>query len=199
MSTPEPRIKKKPAHYVNNSDLLKAIIEYKKQCRTAKSKDDAKPKIPEYVGKCLLLIAENLSHKPNFISYTFREEMIGDAIENCCLYFDNFDPKKSKNPFAYFTQITYYAFLRRIHREKKQLYAKYKATEQLGILGEFESAENEDGTVQQFELYDNISEFIGNYENSKKKKDKKKKQVEEEDVLEIVYIQTLIDDDLVDS
>jgi hypothetical protein len=159
-------------HYVNNKDLLKAIVQYKKDCKEAKREGTTKPRVPDYVGKCLLLIAENLSHKPNFNAYTFKDEMVGDGIENCILYFDNFDPKKSKNPFAYFTQIIYYAFLRRIAKEKKQLYAKYKATEQFGILGEFEHSENEDGSTNQFELYENISEFIGNFENSKKKKKK---------------------------
>ena len=86
------------------------------------------------------------------------------------MYFDNFDPSKSKNPFAYFTQIIYYAFLRRIGKEKKQLYVKYKATEQMGILDEFEMMEFEDGTSRQFELYDNIAEFIENYEEAKTNK-----------------------------
>jgi len=166
-------MKAKTVNYVNNTDLLKAILQYKKECRLAKREGTTKPKIPEYVGKCLLLIAEKLSHKLNFSAYTFRDEMVGDAIENCCMYFDNFDPKKSKNPFAYFTQITYYAFLRRIHKEKRQLYAKYKATEQLGVLGAFEETENEDGSTSQFELYDNIAEYIGKYEASKKHKKKK--------------------------
>lgn len=169
-------------HYVKNADLLKAIVQYKKDVKLAKREGKPKPRIPDYVGKCLLLIAENLSHKPNFNSYTFRDEMVADAIENCCMYFDNFDPKKSKNPFAYFTQITYFAFLRRIHKEKKQLYAKYKATEQQGVLGDF--VENPDGDDQhmQFELYENISEFIDNYEtanqNKKRKKIKKARGVE---------------------
>lgn len=90
------------------------------------------------------------------------------------MYFNNFDPNVSKNPFAYFTQIIYYAFLRRIQKEKKQLYVKYKATEQIGILDEFEMMESEDGTTRQFELYDNIAEFIENYEDAKQaKKDSK--------------------------
>jgi len=97
--------------------------------------------------------------------------MIGDGIENCIMYFSNFDPKKSKNPFAYFTQIIYYAFLRRILKEKKQLYTKYKMTEQHGILGDTDQ-ENEDGTTTQFEMYENISDFIGNFEESKKRKKK---------------------------
>jgi hypothetical protein len=118
-------------------------------------------------------IAEGLSHKPNFINYTYRDEMICDGIENCLMYFNNFNPEKSKNPFAYFTQIIYYAFLRRIQKEKKQTYIKYKATEQFGILDEMEMLENEDGTNRQFELYENLSEFIENFEltqNAKKKK-----------------------------
>jgi hypothetical protein len=165
-------------HYVNNADFLKALIQYKKECRKAKRDGTTKPKIPNYVGKCLMLIAENLSHKPNFISYSFRDEMIADGVENCIMYFDNFDPKKSKNPFAYFTQIIYFAFLRRIHKEKKQLYVKYKSTEQIGVLDEYEQFELEEtgGATKQFEMYDNISEFIQNYEQSKLLKKKKTKK-----------------------
>jgi hypothetical protein len=165
-------------HYVNNADFLKALIQYKKDCRKAKRDGTTKPKIPDYVGKCLMLIAENLSHKPNFISYSFRDEMIADGVENCIMYFDNFDPKKSKNPFAYFTQIIYFAFLRRIHKEKKQLYVKYKSTEQIGVLDEYEQFELEEtgGATKQFEMYDNISEFIQNYEQSKLLKKKKTKK-----------------------
>ena len=105
--------------------------------------------------------------------------MISDGIENCLMYFKNFDPVKSNNPFAYFTQIIYYAFLRRIMKEKKQLYVKYKATEQIGILDEFEMYEDADGHMRQFELYENISEFIHNFEeNKKKKKETKSKGLE---------------------
>ena len=115
-------------------------------------------------------IAEGLSHKPNFINYTFRDEMIADGIENCLMYFENFDATKSKNPFAYFTQVIYFAFLRRIQKEKKQMYIKYKATEQIGILDEYELLELEEGNNRQLELYDNLSEFIENFEESKRNK-----------------------------
>lgn len=157
-------------HYVNNADFLAALIEYKKNCDDAKKKKKPEPPIPNYIGECFLKIADHLSRKPNFISYSFRDEMIADGIENCLMYFRNFDPAKSKNPFAYFTQIIYYAFLRRIMKEKKQLYVKYKATEQIGILDEFEMLEDSDGNYRQFELYDNISEFIHNFEENKRKK-----------------------------
>ena len=172
---------KKPKEYVNNADFLKALTDYKEACILAKKNKTSAPPIPNYIGQCWMKIAEGLSHKPNFINYTYRDEMISDGIENCLMYFNNFDPAKSKNPFAYFTQIIYYAFLRRISKEKKQLYVKYKATEQMGILDEHELLEYDDGTTKQFELYENISEFIENYEDAKKtKKDaaNKKKGIE---------------------
>jgi hypothetical protein len=165
-------------HYINNKDFLQEMIKYRTAIRKAKRLGQPKPQIPTYVAKCFMMIAENLSHKPNFLSYTFRDEMVADAIENCVMYVDNFDPSKSSNPFAYFTQITYYAFLRRIQKEKKQLYVKYKSTETAGILDEFELNENEDGTFRQFELYENISEFISNYENARKAKKAKRAGLE---------------------
>ena len=170
----------KQKHYINNADFLDALVSYKEKCKDAKLNKKPPPAIPNYIGECFMKIAEGLSHKPNFINYTYREEMMSDGIENCLMYFDNFDPTKSKNPFAYFTQIIYYAFLRRIQKEKKQLYVKYKATEQMGILDEMEMMEFEDGTNKQFELYDNIAEFIENYEvaHEKKKEIKKPKGLE---------------------
>ena len=161
---------KKPKHYINNADFLAALVEYRKSCDEAKKNDKEDPRIPNYIGECFLKIAEHLSRKPNFISYSFRDEMIADGIENCLMYFRNFDPTKSSNPFAYFTQIIYFAFLRRIMKEKKQLYVKYKATEQFGILDEYEMFEDADGHMKQFQMYDNISEFIFNFEESKRKK-----------------------------
>jgi len=160
----------KQKHYINNADFLKALIDYKNAKKEAKRLKQPDPIIPNYIGECFMKIAEGLSHKPNFINYTYRDEMISDGIENCLMYFNNFNPEKSNNPFAYFTQIIYYAFLRRIGKEKKQLYVKYKATEQFGILDEGEMMEFEDGTTVQFELYDNIAEFIENYEEGRAKK-----------------------------
>ena len=175
MTTPTPKLPKKPKQYVNNGDFLQALMDYKEKSIEAKKNKTTPPPIPNYIGECFMKIAEGLSHKPNFINYTYRDEMISDGIENCLMYFSNFDPTKSKNPFAYFTQIIYYAFLRRIQKEKKQLYVKYKATEQMGILDEMELMEFDDGTTRQFELYDNIAEFIENYEDAREKKKEVKK------------------------
>jgi hypothetical protein len=121
--------------------------------------------------------------------------MICDGIENCIMYFRNFDPSKSKNPFAYFTQIIYFAFLRRIAKEKKQLYVKYKATQQFGILDEGEMYEDENGNMKQFEMYDNISEFIFNFEETKKAK-KKSKTKGLENFIELDAIVPNIEDEL---
>ena len=167
---------KESKHYVKNADFLEALIKYKEACELAKEENKEDPPIPNYIGECFFKIAEHLSRKPNFISYSFRDEMISDGIENCLMYFRNFNPEKSKNPFAYFTQIIYYAFLRRITKEKKQLYVKYKATEQMGIIEEHEVLP--DGSLKPFELYDSIAEFIQNLEESKKKKQEKKKGLE---------------------
>jgi hypothetical protein len=155
------------------------LVLYRKQCDEAKADNKSDPQIPNYIGECFLKIAEHLSRKPNFIAYSFRDEMISDGIENCLMYFRNFNPEKSTNPFAYFTQIIYYAFLRRIMKEKKQLYVKYKATEQFGILDENEMLEDNDGNIRQFQMYENIAEFIYTFEeNRKKKKDSKAKGLE---------------------
>ena len=164
------QITKKPKEYVNNKDFLQALIEHKQKSKEAKDKGLPEPTIPNYIGECWMKIAEGLSHRPNFINYTYKDEMIADAIENCIMYCQNFDPDKSKNAFSYFTTVIWYAFLRRIQREKKQLYIKYKATEQFGILDEYELMELEEGQNRQFELYDNISEFIENFEENKRSK-----------------------------
>jgi hypothetical protein len=139
--------KKKPEHYVNNKELLEALIVYRAKVekdffnrnsrnptREDRSKHwEGKPPISNYLGECFLKIATHLSYKPNFVNYMFREDMISDGIENCVQYIHNFNPERSQNPFAYFTQIIHYAFLRRIQKEKKQLDIKTKIIERTGF------------------------------------------------------------------
>ena len=125
--------RKKSAHYVNNKELLEALIVYRGKVAHAKENDLPKPRITNYLGSCFLKIATHLSYKPNFVNYMFRDDMISDGIENCVQYIHNFDPEKSRNPFAYFTQIIHYAFLRRIQKEKKQLDIKNKIIEKTGF------------------------------------------------------------------
>ena len=118
--------KTKSEHYVDNAKFLEAMREYKKAVNRSKRLKEQKPPVTNYIGECFLKIANHLSYRPNFINYTFRDDMIADGIENCLQYLDNFDPVKSKNPFAYFTQIIYYAFIRRIQKEKKQITIKQR-------------------------------------------------------------------------
>ena len=125
-------VRKKSEHYVNNRELLEALIVYRAKVANAKENDLPKPRITNYLGECFLKIATHLSYKPNFVNYMFREDMISDGIENCVQYINNFDPEKSRNPFAYFTQIIHYAFLRRIQKEKKQMEIKNKILEKTG-------------------------------------------------------------------
>ena len=126
-------VKKKSEHYVNNKELLEALIVYMGKVAAAGDEGKPKPRITNYLGECFLKIATHLSYKPNFVNYMFRDDMISDGIENCVQYIHNFDPEKSRNPFAYFTQIIHYAFLRRIQKEKKQLEIKTKIIEKSGF------------------------------------------------------------------
>ena len=119
--------KKKPEHYVNNKDFTAAVAEYVIEINKAKDAGKTPPRMSEYIGECVYKIATRLSTRPNFINYTYRDEMICDAIENCIQYLGNFNIEKSSNAFAYVTQICYYAFLRRIQKEKKQVFIKQKS------------------------------------------------------------------------
>ena len=125
--------RKRSDHYVNNKEFLAALIKYKEDKVVALDKGNPKPRIPRYIGECFLKIATHLSFKPNFVNYMFKDDMICDGIENCVQYIHNFNPEKSQNPFAYFTQIIHFAFLRRIQKEKKQLEIKNKILERTGF------------------------------------------------------------------
>ena len=137
--------RKRSEHYVNNKEFLAALIKYREDIEIARLQDKAKPPIPRYIGECFLKIANHLSFKPNFVNYMFKEDMISDGIENCVQYIHNFNPEKSQNPFAYFTQIIHYAFLRRIQKEKRQLEIKNKIIERSGFSEVFSDDNTLDG------------------------------------------------------
>jgi len=124
---------KKKQHYVDNKKFLAELVKYRDRIQIAEKKGLKKPRITEYIGECFLKIATHLSYRPNFINYMYKDDMIGDGIENCVQYIYNFDPAKSSNPFAYFTQIVYYAYLRRISKEKRQMDIKDKLIEKKGF------------------------------------------------------------------
>lgn len=163
-------------HYVNNAEMLESIKIYKAKLLDARNKGEEDPRIPEYLGECILKIATRLSHKHNFINYSYRDDMILDGIENCIQCMNSFDPEKSSNPFSYFTQVIYFAFLRRIAKEKKQSYIKGKLVQDL-VFETFEIQDHDDDAdfknaytayIQAHSTFDDS--FIKNKEKKKKSK-----------------------------
>lgn len=199
------RRNKNSEHYVDNKIFYQAMRDYRENLEEAVGYDSRTtnrefkevytsaiadgvitPKISDYLGECIFKIATRLSYSPNFINYSWRDEMISDGIENAIRYMHNFNPEKSKNPFAYFTTIIYYAFLRRIAAEKKQQYVKYKAMEQGMLMDEL--VDRQAGDTSGAHPYkatdkDSISTFIQDFEKAmeKKKAPPKKKGLEKLD------------------
>ena len=170
------------AHYVDNAKFLEAMIEYKREYNKSKESDTDLPMISEYLGSVFLKIAQRLSFRPNFINYAFKNDMISDGIENCLHYIHNFNPEKSNNPFAYFTQIIYYAFIRRIQKEKKQLYIKYKSMQNYSTAPEYMDQEKSNNNFISLSDYENsdfkvmVDDFVETFEKSRKKKAVKKSE-----------------------
>jgi hypothetical protein len=168
------------SHYIDNKTFYAEMVKWKKDWNKAKKANLPLPPVTEYIGKCFLEIAERLSYRPNFINYPYRDEMVGDGIENCLMYAANFNPRKSKNPFSYFTQIIYYAFVRRIQKEKKQNYIKFKCIELAEMQGKIPKWLNEiyhdENKVQDFVKSLSLSELdLENFEGKKKEKKPAKK------------------------
>jgi len=129
---------KEKAHYVNNKEFSQAVMDYAVECRDCREKEKQVPKVTDYIARCFIKISEGLSHRPNFVRYTYREEMVMDAVENCLRAIGNYKIETATrtgkpNAFSYFTQICYYAFIRRIMKEKKQQDIKFKFIEKMGI------------------------------------------------------------------
>ena len=196
-------VARKKQHYVDNERFLEVMSDYREKYLQAKDNDTELPIIPDYAGECFLKIAERLSHRPNFINYAFREEMVSDGIENSVMYASNFNPEKSTNPFAYFTQIIYFAFLRRIEKEKKQLYIKYKTMEEyssledhvdMGEMGQSESqAVSSGASPLTVDKRASIQEFIFAFEEKKRKKKKPKPAKEDDNIVSFSPLTFYID------
>lgn len=173
--------KKSTRHYVDNKKFLEAIKDYKVQCAIALEQGREKPRVSEYIGKCIYLITENVARLPKYMNYSFIEEMKSDALENCFMYFDNFNSEKYDNPFAYFTQITNYAFLRRITKEEKNRYIIYKSFQE-SVLHTNKASLMVDGDDQHLishSMYDNINDYIGKFEDKEAAKKEKRKAKKE--------------------
>jgi len=163
-------------HYIDNKTFYEAIKQYRISIKQAELDGKPKPIIPNYIGSCILMIANRLATKPNFINYSYKDEMISDGIENCIMYIDNFDPDKSTNPFAYFTQIIYFAFLRRIQKEKKHLYIKHQVFRNSAISDElYDIQEGDDfgnGPVNNMMDTEKMDDFVKAFELGLEKKRK---------------------------
>jgi hypothetical protein len=167
-------------HYVNNAQFFQAIVEYKRLVKDSVEKGLDKPRISDYIGECLYKIANKLSTKPCFIGYSFRDEMISDGVENCIVYFDDYDPLKSQNPFAYFTQIIFYAFLRRIGKEEKNRYIIYKNFQDTMTNNDISLfIDSEDKHMISTQVYDNINDFMDKYERKENIKKEKRRNSKE--------------------
>ena len=172
-----PMKKRAARNYVNNPEFLECIVTYKNDIKEAEECGDDKPPIPNYIGECIYKIATRLASKPNFSGYSYKDDMISDGLENAIQALGNFDPEKSSNPFAYFTQIIWYAFLRRIDKEKKQLYIKHKVVENSVVLGTAITKDDSGdvGDAAYIDLNnDYMSDFVTSYE--KRMQDKKEQQ-----------------------
>lgn len=170
-------MKKATNEYINKEQFHLALVEYKDQVNEAKANNTKPPRLSNYLGECFIKLAHNLAKRPNFNQYTYKDEMISDALEDIMLYIHNYDPNNNKkNPFGYFTKICWYAFVNRIHTEKTEQYIKCKATESFGTLDEEELYELDDETIQQVQLYDNLYQFVEQYESNLQKKKSKTKQ-----------------------
>lgn len=158
------------SHYINNKKFFDEMVEWKTKVNECREVGDPIPPVTSYIGQCFVEIAENLAKKPNFMNYVFKDDMIGDGVENCLMYCSNFDPSKSNNPFSYFTQIIYYAFLRRIQKEKKQTLIKYKYLKSLDTKGDLSEYLKHMGISEDEEVY------LSKIDEDKPKKVKKKKK-----------------------
>jgi hypothetical protein len=191
--------RKKSIHYVNNSDFSTAVVEYVERVVIARKDETKIPTVPDYVAQCFLKIAEGLSHKGNFIRYTYREEMVMDAVENCLKAISNYNLEAATrtgkpNAFAYFTQITWYAFLRRISKEKKQQEIKLKYLAKSGIESFIDTGTESVAAGQAAHFVDTLKDRIARVRNTdnevkeivKKEKKKRKTKLADSDLSEFM-------------
>jgi len=153
------RKKKRTVNYVNNSDFYDALVKYRKEVNEAISNEEPQPRIPNYIGECFLKIATHLSYKPNFVNYTSKDSMISDGYTDCVKYVLNFNAEVYKNPFAYFTQICYYAFVRRIKQEKRNLELYDRLLERNGF-DEVFYEDNGNSDISNYSDYNSIKDAV---------------------------------------
>jgi hypothetical protein len=173
--------KKTPVHYVDNKKFYEEIVKHQEKLQEARTAGLEDPRLSNYIGECVYKIAKNLSNKPCFMNYSYKEEMVSDGIENCILYFNDYNPNITKNPFAYFTQVIYFAFLRRINKEEKNRYIIYKNFQETIINNGHAGflVDGDDNHAVSVNLYDNINDFMERFEKKEAIKKEKRKMAKE--------------------
>jgi len=179
------------SHYVDNKKFLEALTDYREQVKAAEKAGKEIPQVPNYIGECFIKIATHLSYKSNFINYTFRDDMISDGIENCLTAAAKFDPTKSSNPFAYYTQIIYFAFIRRIQKEKKQQATKYKIIENLDL----DALTDGDDSEMSRQLVDFLKRQLDTVDPDKREIPRQKKKQEAKLAEEFDMFEKSVDED----
>ena len=180
--------KKKP-HYVNNRDFSEAVMDYATAAQKARKENSQIPKVTDYIATCFIKIAEGLSHRPNFVRYTYREEMVMDGVENCLRAINNYNIETATrtgkpNAFSYFTQICYFAFIRRIAKDKKQQDIKFKFIEKMGIEDFVQMGMDSEGAEQTMNYVDTLRARINKVQDKDKaikefaKEEKKKEKAQ---------------------
>lgn len=180
------------ANYVNNAQMLQSIVEYREKLEKARADGTPEPRVPEYLGDCILKIATHLARKANFTNYSYKSELISDGIENAIRVVNSFDPNKSSNPFSYFTQVIYFAFLRRIASEKKQSYVKAKLIQNMPF-DSFEIQEHDDDADFK-NAYTAFIQSHQNFDDSFLKKKEKKKSDKKDHSLESFFEEEITGD-----
>ena len=173
--------KKVTVNYVDNKKFHEEIVKHKEKEALAEEQGLPRPKLSNYIGECIYKIATNFARKPSYMNYSYKEEMIADGIENCIKYFDGYNHEKYQNPFAYFSQVVYHAYLRRIYAEEKIRYALYKNFQEniVGMDGVDSFVDSDDNPILPKQLYDNITQFMKDFEEKEARKKAKRKAAKE--------------------
>jgi hypothetical protein len=185
--------KKNKAHYINNKEFSLAVVDYVKSATLAKEKNKTIPVVTDYIARCFIKIAEGLSHRPNFVRYTYREEMVMDAVENCLRAIGNYrieTATRTGNPnaFSYFTQICYFAFIRRITKEKKQQDIKFKFIEKMGIDDFVSMGMDDAGAAETMNYVDTLRQRISTVREKDKAVKKFAKEEKAKEKLELFML-----------
>jgi len=162
---------RKKVNYVDNARMYADLKAHREVALKADKNGKERPRMSEYLGECFLKIAQHTATKSNFKSYTYKDDMISDGVENCLIYALNFDPSKSKNPFGYFTTVIHFAFIRRIMKEKKHTYIKYKMMEKAHIDGSLATGDTENMQSDTSMLsFENVQNFITSFDEHSAKR-----------------------------